>query len=233
MEILTQRQQNILEKLVSGYIKMAVPISSDFLKEEGCFDCSPATLRIDLAELTELGFLEKPYASGGRVPTDMGYRFFVDSFVQKEQPSTNKQSEKFSSILEHVKNTIEASQKIAGLVADLTDGFSLVKLDPENIFLKDGWEEILQEPEFQDISFVRDFASFVDDFEDFISQTINEDGVKVFIGNEMPFKKKGFSAIIGRAGEESIFAILGPKRMDFKKNIRLMNNLIETYERTK
>lgn len=232
METLTQRQQNILEKLVDGYIKMAVPISSDFLKEEGSFDCSPATLRIDLAELTERGFLEKPYTSGGRVPTDMGYRFFVDSFVQKEQPLAKKQSEKFSSILEHVKNTIEASQKIAGLVADLTDGFSLVKLDPENIFLKDGWEEILQEPEFQDISFVRDFASFVDDFEDVVSQTMNEEGIKVFIGNEMPLKGKGFSAIIGRAGE-SVFAILGPKRTDFKKNIRLMNNLIETYGRTK
>lgn len=80
---LEQRQKDILLKIVEEYIDSAQPISSKLLKEKYKFNLSPATLRLEMQELTKKGFLLQPHTSAGRVPTEKGYRFFVDE-VKKE-----------------------------------------------------------------------------------------------------------------------------------------------------
>jgi heat-inducible transcriptional repressor len=84
---LDERAKDVLRAVVEGFIDSGEPVGSNQLTRRGDFEVSPATMRNVLAELEELGYLEKPHTSAGRVPTDQGYRFFVDTLVQLKEPS--------------------------------------------------------------------------------------------------------------------------------------------------
>lgn len=84
---LDDRTRDVLRAVVQEFIVTGDPVGSSQLTRRGEFEVSPATMRNVLSELEELGYLEKPHTSAGRVPTDQGYRFFVDSLLQLKEPS--------------------------------------------------------------------------------------------------------------------------------------------------
>ncbi|MDY7227738.1 heat-inducible transcriptional repressor HrcA [Hyalangium rubrum] len=86
-EELGEREKEVLRAVVQEYITTGGPVGSQQLTRRAEFDVSSATLRNVLADLEELGFLEKPHTSAGRVPTDRGYRFFVDTMVRLKDPA--------------------------------------------------------------------------------------------------------------------------------------------------
>jgi len=83
MEQLTPRQQMILGLIVREFVRDANPVGSRALVEEYGLDVSPATVRNEMALLEELGYLTHPHTSAGRVPTDQGYRFFVERLLRE------------------------------------------------------------------------------------------------------------------------------------------------------
>lgn len=92
MSSLSERQQNILKAVVIEYIIAAEPISSDFITQNYALGVRSATVRNELAEITELGLLEQPHTSAGRIPSDQGYRFYVDHMIgQKRIPLEDRQ----------------------------------------------------------------------------------------------------------------------------------------------
>jgi heat-inducible transcriptional repressor len=84
---LDRREREILRALVQDYIQTGEPVASQPLLARHDLECSPATVRSVMADLEELGFLEKPHASSGRIPTARGYRLFVDSLLKVRPPS--------------------------------------------------------------------------------------------------------------------------------------------------
>ena len=86
-EELGEREKEVLRAVVQEYITTGGPVGSQHLSRKAEFDVSSATLRNVLADLEELGFLEKPHTSAGRVPTDRGYRFYVDTMVRLKDPT--------------------------------------------------------------------------------------------------------------------------------------------------
>ncbi|MDZ7731768.1 MAG: hypothetical protein U5R31_00455 [Acidimicrobiia bacterium] len=81
---LDERKSAILRAVVEEYIETAQPVGSGHVAEDPTVRVSPATVRNDMAQLEEDGFLQQPHTSAGRIPTDKGYRFFVD---QLDAPS--------------------------------------------------------------------------------------------------------------------------------------------------
>jgi heat-inducible transcriptional repressor len=81
--MLTERQQFILSKVIEGHVELGRPVGSRWLSEQPDVRWSPSTVRYELAALEELGYLGHPHTSAGRVPTDTGYRHYVDSLLQK------------------------------------------------------------------------------------------------------------------------------------------------------
>lgn len=77
MAELTERQRLILALIIREYIETAQPVGSESLQKRYHLDASPATIRNDMAALTEAGYLRQPHTSAGRVPTEEGYRYFV------------------------------------------------------------------------------------------------------------------------------------------------------------
>jgi len=81
-EALGERAQHLLRILVESYIRDGQPVGSRALSRESGLQLSSATIRNVMADLEELGFVASPHTSAGRVPTDKGYRFFVDTLLQ-------------------------------------------------------------------------------------------------------------------------------------------------------
>jgi heat-inducible transcriptional repressor len=82
---LTPRRERILRHVVQEYVALAQPVPSDLIARKYEADLSPATVRNELAALEEAGLIAQPHTSAGRVPTDRGYRFFVELLMQEER----------------------------------------------------------------------------------------------------------------------------------------------------
>src|SRR5262249_4192271 len=83
---LGERQREVLRAIGQEYISKGDPVGSSQLVRRPEFDVSSATLRNVMADLEELGFLEKPHTSAGRIPTDLGYRLYIDTLLQLGEP---------------------------------------------------------------------------------------------------------------------------------------------------
>lgn len=226
---ISQRQDTILKALIKSYIDLAEPVSSEYLKNKCHFDFSPATIRLEMQELTDMGFIEQPYTSSGRVPTDKGYRFFVDSLEEKDYQKKKIDERVFSFKLFDLSFIHEYNRLLASLSSTLIVTYLL----NDRLFIKEGWKEAFNAPDFSETKKVRDFASMVDDFENNIDVfDLEYSSIDTYIGKEIPITKfDDFSIIISRCSfvetGDGLIAILGPKRMAYDKNIFLIRSVIE------
>ena len=230
---ITERQNRILDALIGEYIESAKPVSSQLLEKKHDFDIRPAMLRIEMQKLTDEGYLSQPHTSAGRVPTDKGYRFFVDELLEKELDGFD-----IADWLEKgVDDNIKFLQSLTKKLALAADALVLSYLEKEKVLWKEGWEEVLREPEFEEKEFRVNFSEFLENFEENIRDFKINSEIKIYIGRENPFKKaEDFSIIISKCQvgqEEGIVSLLGPKRMDYDRNISLMNSLYGGEKRTK
>ncbi|MGB8326584.1 MAG: heat-inducible transcriptional repressor HrcA [Steroidobacteraceae bacterium] len=92
-ETLTERAQHLLRVLVEAYIREGEPVGSRTLSREAGLTISAATIRNVMADLEELGFVASPHTSAGRVPTDKGYRFFVDALLKSQRVANLDEAE--------------------------------------------------------------------------------------------------------------------------------------------
>ena len=79
---LSERKKQILKAIVDAHIAGGGPVGSKSILRNQQLTCSSATIRNEMAELEEMGYLEQPHASAGRVPSELGYRFYVDSLLE-------------------------------------------------------------------------------------------------------------------------------------------------------
>ena len=211
--ILTARQSQILQSAVLEYVNLAVPVSSQLLEEKYDLAVSPATIRNEMKWLEGEGFLIQPHISAGRVPTDKGYRFFVDSVFHQGA----EESEYIHLNHEVLKNLAAASGNLA-----------FVYVKEQDLVWKEGWERLFQEPEFEEKEYLLNLARFLRDLEKSV-RSFQIDGMHVYIGKENPFSRvRDFSIIISRCAfeddEQGLVSIIGPKRMAYQKNIGLIKS---------
>lgn len=228
---ITERQKQIFDGIIGEYINSARAISSKELGRKYDFGISPATVRIEMQKLTEAGLIYQPHTSAGRVPTDKGYRFFVNNLLGEENPF--RESLKTKDWLEFAAGTEDAlkiiqilTKKLSLFSSDLILGY----FPEEKILWKEGWEEVLREPEFKTAGYVLDFAELLKDLEENIGSLKISSEIKIFIGRENPFsKKQDFSFIFSQCrlplNKKGVLAILGPKRMPYFENISLLNSV--------
>lgn len=122
-EKLSERERLILNSIVENFVRNAVPIGSRYLSKKSGMDMSPATIRNVMMDLEEMGFLTQPHTSAGRVPTDKGYRFYVDSLMLVETLSAAEKQHILEQ-LRHVSLSVDtildaASQVLARVSSQL------------------------------------------------------------------------------------------------------------------
>jgi len=115
MEDLTERQRLILSLAIHEYVRSATPVASQQLVQSFGLELSSATVRNELAELTNLGFLRQPHTSAGRVPTEKGYRYFVSRLIQ-DTTLPDKLRSTISHQFHQMRNDIDQWMRLAASV---------------------------------------------------------------------------------------------------------------------
>lgn len=233
--MLKERQKSILEAVIEEYIKSAKPIASKEILDELEFDISPATVRNEMLKLDELGYLEQPHTSAGRVPTDQGYRFYVDD-MEEQDTVREKDFNRIRSLFQ-INNHAEFSRDFSKLLSRMTSAFATVVIEDEEAMFDNGLSELLAEPEFKDSFQVQALGNLVDLLDGELNTLADgfedNDGL-LFIGEENPLKEaRSYTMFLSRwqhpRGFRGFFALVGPRRMDYRKNISLIRYLQKNY----
>ena len=226
VKILTEREEKILNCIVGEYIGSKAPVGSEILAKKYHFGIKPPTMRIEFRKLTGMGYLMQPHTSAGRIPTDKGYRFYVDNL------HSSIFSRGFDSIEKEMEDSLGFFQVMTRKIAELTSNLAITYFPEEDIVFKEGWDEIFKEPEFEDSTFIAKFMEAVQNFEKHIDELEDSDDPQVFIGKENKVvQAPEFSTIVSRIHlpkkKDGVVVILGPKRMAYDKNVGIMNSLIK------
>ena len=116
---ITQRQAEVLRKVVETHVSHGQPVGSKWLAEQANLPWRPSTIRAELAKLEELGLLQHPHTSAGRVPTDSGYRYFVDELLEGGKLPVPRQDFGRSVIRREVEETLRATTEQLSQVTNL------------------------------------------------------------------------------------------------------------------
>ena len=128
-EELNKRKKQILQAIVEEYIETAEPVSSGNLVENGKIDFSSATIRNEMAELEKIGFIEKPHTSAGRIPSQKGYRYYVDELLREDR-LTKREMEYIKEKLETKVNNLEELTKIATTTLSEITHYTTIAVGP-------------------------------------------------------------------------------------------------------
>lgn len=216
------RKQAILAATINRFINQPLPVASEDITRE--FSLSSATIRNIFAELEEEGFLTHPYTSAGRVPTDKGYRYYVDFLLsqmelleeekQRIVKEYKKEIKRLEDVLEKTSEVVSAVTRYAGMVSFLEW--------QDKIFYR-GIGFILEQPEFQDLKRMQLLIKMIEEKEKILG-IINRDfngKIKVYIGDELDCPEMDNCSLV--VSSYSIknrpagrLAILGPMRMEYR-----------------
>jgi transcriptional regulator of heat shock response len=222
---MTDRTAQILEAVIQEFINTGDPVSSGLLYDRYEFGIKPAMIRLELDELEERGYLEQPHHSAGRVPTNHGYEFFAERLLDAAVAANSSRQNDLQKMiaacaLPNLSAELSAELGLLSICADLT----------REAVYKAGLEQLIDRLDWQDQEGIR---SVIHDFEEMDERSLRVapkmgEGPQVFIGKKSPVTKSENLSVIGgnyKIGDTmiSIFAI-GPKRMDYKKVIRIFKN---------
>lgn len=214
------RQEQILKLVIEEYIRTAEPIGSGQIEALGVLDVSAPTIRNELHELEETGYLTHPHTSAGRIPTERGYEYYLTYLLESVDLSKKSQEEIFSL---HAENEGEQRMKnIAKYIAETGSGAVLVAFDPHRIYYT-GISYLFSAPEFHNVAHTIKVSSLFDHCEQHMQEffdAMEENHLRVFVGQKNPMGSV-CSTVALRFGD-SIFALVGPMRMNYQKNIALL-----------
>lgn len=237
-ETLKERQISILDAIIREYIRTAHPVASQELMRHFKLGISPATIRNEMLELDEQGYLEQPHTSAGRIPTDKGYRFFVDNLLENTRISAKERKlldELFSIDVEE-----EFIKEFSRAMAGFSQMFTAVGSLDEDFFYPTGLSNIFEQPEFRELEAIREFGHFADGMEEEMRSVAEkfdqgEDNERIFIGAENPWREAhSYATIIASwqhpKGFRGFLAMVGPKRTNYSRHRALIEWLKESYE---
>jgi len=237
---LDERKKLILQAVVEGYINTAEPVGSRSIAKLSPLGLSAATIRNEMGDLEEMGLLEQPHTSAGRVPSQLGYRYYVDSLMQKYRMTAQE--------INQFRATLEMKlQEQDGLIRHISKMFSQLTSMPiiaslesdENRKYLEGRANILGFPEYNDIEKAKNILHVFDDeqnFDEALKVIPQSDNVSIIIGNENNIPElRDCSLVVARynAGKNiaGTIGIIGPTRMDYSKIVSKLEYLTNELSR--
>jgi len=236
---MTARQHEVLNAVIETHIETALPVGSANLKERCHMRYSAATVRNEMVFLEEAGFLTHPHTSSGRIPTDLGYRYYVDKCMQATEVRPSR-ADDLADISLGIEEPEHLAEEASRLLAAILRETSLVVVsrsvaDNIRVYLQ-GSSHIMNKPEFQDINKVRSLFQVFEEklklVEIFLSGVEEEENLSVRIGQENtaePFHKCAIisSPYYMHGVNSGRIAIVGPTRMQYDIAIPLVSRMAE------
>ncbi|PID70866.1 hypothetical protein CSB37_00010 [bacterium DOLZORAL124_38_8] len=236
-----ERTLRILAALVDDFTKSAAPVASQKLLKSGQFKVSSATVRNEFSLLESVGLIQSPHTSAGKVPTQKGYRFFVDELLDRGFQDLSADRKLISNVFQkHVQAYRSAKTKESlfdslRLAAQLSGNIGFCMLDHNRGFFL-GLSNVLRAPEFaQNPEKAAEIVEILEGREAF-SQFLNElnlpyNQVEIFIGEENLLEAvSSCGMVVSRFQTEfdsGYIGLLGPIRMRYGFNRELIRNLLQ------
>ncbi|MFC1645058.1 HrcA family transcriptional regulator [Patescibacteria group bacterium] len=227
---MNERQEKILSAVIEEYTNSAIPVGSKILSQKYNLEASSATIRSNMVALENDGYLYQPHISAGRIPTDKGYRYFVESLMEDRELEKREQIELQEELLKLRAQNVRLSRTSAKLLSGISKSLAISGVLGEQEFHDFGMKELLNEPEFRELDEVCRLAEALDYVDEMFEKIISEmetGETKIFIGNENPIDKISNCSMIVSPyelgnGEKGVLALIGPKRMEYAKNKSLI-----------
>lgn len=229
-----RREGEVLAIIVRHYVETAEPVGSRYVAKS--LSLSSATIRNVMADLEESGFITHPHTSAGRIPTDKGYRYYIDSLMRLRTitPETVRSvNNEYHQAMQSLEDILE---RTTHLVSSITSYVGINLFSEYHKLYMDGASHIIEQPEFRDLKKLHALLKFLEekrDVLDLLSGEFEDGRLRIHIGKENKlnclnecsivtrgYKKRG--KVSGRVG------VIGPKRMVYEKVIPAVEFLAET-----
>lgn len=226
---MTERQAKLLAAIIEQYAEIAAPVGSITLAK--LFGVSSATIRAEMATLEEHGYIAQPHTSAGRVPTDKGYRFYVNQLSDVPQPNDVSQIADRNAraidarVATYTDRTDRAIRSAVDSLVEITHNLGLATIGDQ--LYMNGMGNLFSQPEFA--ANPEQVARLIDNLEPWLREAAPNEPLNVFIGTENPIGRNSqASLIISRFrspySDHSYIGVLGPTRQDYAKVMRLVRH---------
>ena len=224
---MTERQKAILVALVEQYAEVAVPVGSVMLAK--LFGVSSATIRSEMAQLEELDLIAQPHTSAGRIPTDKGYRFYVNQITEADPVAVTDRSARAidARVSTHGDRADRAIRGAVDSLVELTGNLGIATIGDE--LYMSGIGNLFSQPEFMGGIHSQAVAQLLDNLEPWLREAAPNEPLNVYIGSENPIgKSSGATLIISRFrspySDNSYIGVLGSTRQSYGRVMRLVRH---------
>lgn len=236
---MTDRQREILYAIIEEYAELATPVGSVTLAK--LFDCSSATIRAEMGKLEQMGYIMQPHTSAGRIPTDAGYRLYVNSLQENfdraedtEEDTLQLESGKSDRTKKALATRIQAQTRAdyairtaVDSLVELTGNLGLATIG-DQLYIS-GFGGLFSQPEFIQNAQVQAVGKLLDNIKPWLQEVQPNETINVYIGSENPVgKTSNVSLIISRFrspySDRSYIGVLGPTRQSYKRVMSLVRH---------
>lgn len=184
---LSQRQIQILKAIIEEYMETATPVGSETLDKKFNLGVSPATIRNEMVRLTKKGFLHQTHTSGGRSPTPIALKYYVNSLLKPKELSVAEEIAVKEKVWDHRHEKDKLLRETTSILANRTKALALVTTEEGDIYYA-GAAHILEMPEFYGNKEARNILVLLDEFnfwKHLFYDTLWEDEFRVIVGDEL------------------------------------------------
>lgn len=236
MHNLTQRQVEILRSIIEEYISSAEPVGSETLEKKYNLTASPATIRNEMVRLTDMGYLQKPHSSAGRMPTSKGMKFYVDDLMKEKELSTVEEVSLKEQVWDDREQASTCLREVVRSLAQKTGNVAIAVTD-EGGLIAAGYANILKMPEFYDMRTTEALLSILEE-EDYIRDLFrgeDEADIHILLGDDLGPRLQGpygfvyakYTTPMQHTGE---IGVIGPARQNYSQvvpTVRYFKQLIQ------
>ncbi len=233
---MTERQKKILYAIIEEYAELATPVGSVTLAK--LFDCSSATIRAEMVRLEQMGYIMQPHTSAGRIPTDAGYRLYVNSLQEnleneqkkptlEEHAQSDRTTKALATRIQAQTRADYAIRTAVDSLVELTGNLGLATIG-DQLYIS-GFGGLFAQPEFIQNAQVQAVGKLLDNIKPWLQEVQPNEAINVYIGSENPIgKASNVSLIISRFhspySDSSYIGVLGPTRQSYKRVMSLVRH---------
>ncbi|MDD5437859.1 MAG: hypothetical protein PHC70_01810 [Patescibacteria group bacterium] len=214
----------ILKLVIDQAIQTGEPVGSQSLVEQFDLKVSPATVRNYFMELEESGFIMQPHTSSGRLPTEKGYKFYLQNLM-KPKTLSKKETNELAEAAKFEKEDHHRVKALAKAMAELAQNASVVGIGSMDSYYT-GLSNLFAQPEFKDWNRIVSISDILDRMDDVLGKLrhVRFDEPTTLIGSECPFGSMCGSVLL-TGPQGCLIGILGPMRMDYSQAVSLMKRM--------
>lgn len=238
---LTERQINLLKAVVEEYIEAAVPIGSEMLEKKYNFGVSPATIRNEMVKLTSLGLLRQPHTSAGRIPSPLGFKFYIQNLMQQKELPVSMEVAVKEKIWDYRQKWEKALREATRVLADKSHMLAIATTDQKDVYYY-GAANLLEIMEFYDMLVTKNLLAALDEVSfwwNIFSRSSGDLPYQVLFGEDLKNEYLANCGVVYSLVEtpKMNFAIgvVGPSRLHFSTIIPMVvyfGNLLEEISKT-